>query len=331
MRPTALLLPLVFVYARTASAADDDPAAAAATALFESGVAKMEAGRCEDTPVGDAKLCAEAREAFREAYARYPAGLGALRNLAFVEKGLGLVASASQHFHELAEKAPLDPKPARRLWADFAKSEIALLAPRVPHLTIAMPKPAPASTRLTVDDAAVPPTQYSVAIAVDPGAHSVRVDAAGHAPFARSVTLAEGETVAIDVTLTPTEGGSSSSPSSGKETFQISPRLPPMMLIGAGAATFVVGLGFGVAAIDKRSDACTGNICDRTEYERGHSWARTSTILTISGGLAAASGVVWYLITVDAFRRPAAPATATGLLVPYASPDGAGVGWFRTF
>src|SRR2546421_644382 len=79
-----------------------------ATDLFDAGVARMGAGRCDETPVADIAACREARDAFRRAYALYPGGLGALRNAAYVEKNLGLVASAAHDFRELARKAPLD-------------------------------------------------------------------------------------------------------------------------------------------------------------------------------------------------------------------------------
>jgi len=327
MKPTGTTLVLLLVLARTANAADEDPAVTAASALFESGVRKMEVGRCEEIPVGNPKVCAEACDDFRDAYAKYPAGLGALRNLAFVEKGLGLVASASRHFRELAEKAPLDPKPARRLWADYARTELSLLAPRVPHLTIAMPKPAPTDSRVTLDDVVVSSSQYTVAIPVDPGAHVVRVEAPGHLPFTRAITLAEGDSAAVDVTLTALDKPKLPpiAPIETKEAPAGPPRMTQAMLFGAGAATLAVGLGFGVAAIYKRDQACAGASCDLDEWERGRGYARASTILTVAGGVAAASGVVWYLLTPSA-QRPTATA-----FVPYASPDGAGLGLVRSF
>ena len=291
-----------------------------ATSVFEVGVSKMEKGRCEETPIGGAALCLEARDAFREAYAKYPAGLGALRNLAFVEKGLGLVALASRHFRELAEKAPLDPKPARKAWAEFARSELALLAPRVPHVTIVMPKPTPEGASVRLDDETVEATQWSVPIAVDPGDHVVKVEAPGAPTFSRTVHCEEADARAIDVTLAPVQKPLPTKASADAEVGTT--RLPQVMLIGAGAVTFVVGLGFGTAAIYKRVDACSGASCDLGEWERGRAFARASTVLTIGGGLVAASGVVWYLLT---------PPTTKTTLVPYAALDGAGLGLLRRF
>lgn len=304
-----------------ALAETSDDAIKQATALFESGVKKMEAGRCEDNPIGDTKLCTEARDDFRNAYARYPDGLGALRNLAFVEKGLGLVAAASRHFRELADKAPLDPKPARRVWAEFARTELALLAPRVPHLTISLPKPVPDGASVTLDDVALDSSQAWVPIPVEPGAHIVRVVSPGYLPFTRAVALAEGESASVDVTLTPVVKPSAPPPPAPLVDKPTS-HLPQAMVIGAGAATLVVGLGFGAAAIYKRGDACDGAVCDRDEYERGRGYARASTILTIGGSVAVASGIVWWVLTPD---------RAHTALAPYASSEGAGVRLFHSF
>lgn len=321
MRRFAGLIALAIVAAPSwATAEPVDGAVAEATTLFEAGVKKMEAGRCEENPIGDAKLCTEARDAFREAYARYPSGLGALRNLAFVEKGLGLVAAASQHFRELAEKAPLDPKPARRVWAEYARTELALLAPRVPHVTITLPKPVPEGARVTLDDAPVESTQVWVPIPVEPGAHIVRVVTPAYLPVTRALVVAEGESASVDVTLTPIARPSSAPPAPLVD--KPSTRLPQAMLIGAGAATLVVGLGFGAAAIYKRGDACDGAVCDRDEYERGRGYARASTILTIGGSVAVASGIVWWLVTPDRTHTA---------IAPYASLDGAGLRLFRSF
>ena len=93
---------------------------AIATDLFDKAVTKMGQGNCdrEDPAVAakpiDVGTCKEARELFKRAYELYPSALGALRNLAFTEKGLGMVASAARSFRELARKAPLDPKPERQ-------------------------------------------------------------------------------------------------------------------------------------------------------------------------------------------------------------------------
>ena len=69
------------------------------------------------------------------------------------------------------------------------------------------------------------------------------------------------------------------------------PRIGPIALAGAGAITTIVGLGFGVAAISRRKDACGDNhYCEPSKLEDARSAARTSDIVT-GLGLAAVAGV----------------------------------------
>ncbi|MGZ3424534.1 MAG: PEGA domain-containing protein [Polyangiales bacterium] len=300
--------------------------AALATDLFEAGVKKMEDGHCEETPIGDRAACTAARENFRRAYELYPAGLGALRNLAFVEKGLGLLASSARHFRELARKAPLDPKPARRLWADFAKKELEGLEPRVPHLTVKLQDP-PAGAVVLIDGADLPKAAWNMSLDLDPGSHEIRADASGRKPFLATITLAEGETKSILVVLV-TEG--TAAPEPAAPTMPVPPsksdapewwrtRTAPLILTGVGAATVAVGLGLGWAAIAKHKDVCPGAGCDPNAYAEGKSLARASTIVTGVGLVAAASGIAWYVL-----GAPSNPEKRTAV-VPSAWAGGAGL------
>src|SRR5687768_95008 len=104
-----LLVPAVLLAAGVALADEADANRGVATDLFDAGVRKMAEGKCDENPIADRAACNEARDAFKRAYALYPAGLGALRNLAYVEQNLGLIASAARDFRELIRRAPLDP------------------------------------------------------------------------------------------------------------------------------------------------------------------------------------------------------------------------------
>src|SRR4051812_8625569 len=170
-----------------------------ATDLFDAGVTKMGAGKCDQTPVGGVALCRDAREAFRRSYALYPAGLGALRNVAYVEKNLGLVASAARDFRELARQAPLDPNPARRLWAEFAQKEYEALSPRVPHLMIAVGGTRPANLAITLDGTALAEPAWGTKLDVDPGRHVLHAEAPERAPFDSAFELRESEEKSVSV------------------------------------------------------------------------------------------------------------------------------------
>jgi hypothetical protein len=109
----------------SALAANDEAALSIAQPLFDDGVKLMEESRCDDEVVTPDRRpkCREALAKFKKAWDIYPAGLGALRNAAYCERGLGMVASATRDFREVARRAPLDPNPSKQLWAKHAADE----------------------------------------------------------------------------------------------------------------------------------------------------------------------------------------------------------------
>jgi hypothetical protein len=313
---------------------DEDRNKAVATDLFDNGVRKMSAGQCDQSPIKERPACEEARDAFKRAYALYPAGLGALRNLAYVEQHLGLVASAARNFRELMRKAPLDPNPARRLWADFAKKEYEALAPRIPHLTIELPAERPAQMSLLLDGQPLPEAGWGTALEVDPGKHTVRAEAPEHAPFEQSFELAEEEEKQIAVSLTAiasapaerSEPVEAAAPASIEQPKQ-KPRIVPLVVAGAGVVTLGVGLGLGYVAIQKRKDACgDGHFCEPDQLESGRSTARASTIVTSIGAATLAGGLIWYFLSA-----PPKTEKLRARVIPALGPRGGGLEAVGTF
>jgi hypothetical protein len=302
-------------------ASDEERARTLATDLFDRGNSLMEQGRCDVAPVGDASTCVAACDAFRRAFELYPQGLGALRNLAYVEKALGRTASAARDFRELARRAPLDPRPARRIWAEFARTELAALEPLVPHLLVQLPDPTPAGSSVSLDGAPMPRETWGVAMAIDPGEHAVHVEADGCVSFDERLTIATAESRSVVVRLAPRAATSTPDvhPVSQARTWALGTTI-------AGAAIVVVGLGFGAAAIAKRNAACDERYCDPAGYDQGRAWARTSTILTGVGLAVGVGGVAWYLLA----PKTSEPSRAA-LVAPYATPDGAGLVLVRRF
>jgi hypothetical protein len=286
--------------------------------LFDKGVKLMDEGKCDEKPTDVAK-CKEARDAFKRA-CEITGALGALRNLAYTEKGLGMVASAARDFREVARRAPLDPKPERRKWADFAREEADALEPRVPHLTVKVVEPAP-NAKITLDGVALPEAAWNTAMPVDPGPHSVHAEAPGRLPFEGTATLGEKQekTIAItlDVESKPTDTASGPS------------KLPPLIVAGVGVIGIGVGLGLGYASMKKRDDACDANkLCDPQGLEDGRSLANASTIVTGIGAGVLAVGIVWWALTPSSGRKEGDRATT---LAPWASRDGGGLAAFGRF
>ena len=286
--------------------------------LFDKGVKLMDEGKCDEKPTDLAK-CKEARDAFKRAY-DITGALGALRNLAYVEKGLGMIASAARDFREVARRAPLDPKPERRKWADFAKEEADALEPRVPHLTVKLVDVVP-GTKVTLDGVSLPEAAWNTAVPVDPGAHSVRAEAPGRLSFDGSATLGEKQEKTIAVTLdietktTETKGPS---------------KVPPLIVAGVGIVGIGVGLGLGYASMKKRDDACdSAKLCDPKGLEDGRSLANTSTIVTGIGAGVLAIGIVWWALTPSSGARKEGDKATT--FAPWASRDGGGLAAFGRF
>jgi hypothetical protein len=312
--------------ASAARADDANTNKALATDLFDSGVRKLREGRCDRAPVTDRAICEAARDALKRAYELYPEGLGALRNLAYVEAGLGLVASAARSFRELARRAPHDPSPARRIWADFAQREAEILGARVPHLEIAFSAAPPAQTTLLLDGATLPEAAWRTPLELDPGRHEVRAEAPGHAPYAEQFELAESEHKRIAVELrgqglveAAPNAAQAPAPAAEATASSASKRLGPLLVIGAGTAALGVGLGFGYKAMSERDQACGDTqSCEPEGLAAGKRAAHVSTALSVAGGAALASGLVWYFL---ARRKREAPAAAQ--LTPALTPGGA--------
>lgn len=300
------------------AAAPTEQEQAIAKGLFDKGVKQMEQGKCDEIPIKDPAVCKEARENFKRAY-ELTGALGALRNLAYVEKGLGLVASASRHFRDVAREAPKDPRPERQAWAEFAKKEVAELEPRIPHLTVKIVEKLP-GLKVTLDGEVLKDAAWNTAIDVDPGKHAVHAEAPGHLNFEGSVTIAEKQDKAISVALEV-----DASPTVEKKAPS---KIGPIVVTTAGVVGIGVGLTFGYLAIKKKGDDCPNGVCAaQSSIDDGRTLANVSTIVTGVGAALLVGGVVWWVLTPSG--SPTKDKAAW--VLPYASRDGAGVAGFVRF
>lgn len=309
--------------------------------LFAKARKSSDAGGCKAAPVSDAALCREARDLFRRAYKLNPAGLGALKGQAQVEDALGLVASATRHYRELAMKAASDPSAEKRAWAKPAQEAAARLEPRVPHLTLAVPAGAPKDLRVTVDDDAIAEAAWNVPFDVDPGAHVLRATGTSVAPFTAEIVLAERETKTVTVTLAkieapaPAPGTSAAPPASASARASAPPpekppptpakgpdRTLPLVTLGVGVASVGVGLGLGWLAKSKRDDHCDAatKLCDSADaLSSAKGLANGATVVTVIGSALVVAGVVWFVAT------PSGKSPEAAWVAPAALPGGGGV------
>ena len=198
-------------------------------------------------------------------------------DLAKAEEKLGLLVEARTTALDVTRMAPKPREPDAYTRARPAAAELAeKLAVRIPTLVIAVNGPA-AGTALDIklDSLAIPVSTLGLPRKVNPGTHTVTATASGYATEERKVTLGEGETLPLEITLAPVAKRPLSS-----ERRPAAPATPtpsaedtknggvPLWAWGAGAAGLAaigVGVGFAVDYASVRGTVgsdCPGDVCD---------------------------------------------------------------------
>jgi hypothetical protein len=240
---------------------------------------------------------------------------GTLLNLADCEEHLGHLARAWDAWHE---GIALLPRGDERLAP--ARQRAQALESRLPRLLIRLAPGVPPATKLQCDSTEIGTASLGVPLPVDPGPHLVRAAAAGFAPSTTNVTLAEGETRTIDVTLGPPLPAAPEAPPPSVSTPAPSTAPPPARAVGgtrSGGGLRVVGwivggvgvAGVGVGAatgiltmsrkatVDVHCSAAKG--CDQTGYDAaqsGKTLAVESNVFFAAGAVLLATGVSLVLI-----------------------------------
>jgi hypothetical protein len=256
-------------------------------------------------PVAGETLFREAREAakrgdfpaacpkFAESQRLDPAA-GTLFNLADCEERIGKLASAWQHYQQVAEELP-----ATDGRSTVAKEKVAALAKRLPKLTIRLAPGAPPGTKVTRDDVELGAASLGIALPVDPGKHTVTARSPSGKEQKTDVSLAEGQ--AESLTLTVEEKAeakapapvapvaSDAKPSAPPPTTPLSESSSPTagyVVGGIGAASLVVSLITGAMVLGKKStveSGCDGQkFCSDEAVDAGKSGKSLSTISTIT-------------------------------------------------
>lgn len=304
-----------------------DPAAA--EALFE-------AGRQAATRGDWATACPK----FAESERLDPAA-GTLLNLADCEEHLGHLAAAWDAWHEaIASLAPGDDRIGQ------ARKRAAALDARIPRLTVRLAPDAPAGATVHRDAVELGAASLGIPLPVDPGAHVVRVETAGHEPSSTSVTLAEGESRAIDVSagaaiapeppaLQPAPAAPAPPPPA-MEAPPLPPAHPVLRTTGfvlgiAGLASLAAGATTGALAFAQKSTVqnhCPDpRGCDQAGLDAahsGHTYATVSDVTFVAGGALLAAGAALVLLNP---ARP--PPTTSWTLAP--APGGASIGVHGSF
>jgi hypothetical protein len=291
---------------------------AAAEALFDKGVAEMEAGRY-----------AAGCPALEESHRLEPKP-GTLYALADCDARWGKTASAVAHYQDylgLVSLLSVDQQARHREREATARNEIARLKPSVPELTLVLPASAPKDTVVKRDGVVLRGASLGVSLPVDPGEHAVSTQAPGGVERVVRVSVAAGEKKRVELKVELPAASRSAPASSG-------PPLAPVQspdrtwfwaAAGVGAAGIVAGSVTGAMVLGKKgtvSDNCVGAACSaegKSAADSGKSLATASTVC-FGVGLAGAAAAVVLLVT-----EPKADA-ARAAWRPVVGADGAS-GW----
>jgi hypothetical protein len=270
--------------------------------------------------------CVAAVQAFRTAYALYPAGLGSLRNVAECEERLGHFASARRAWLDLKRALVGNDDRKYDSWSTDAEEAAAHLASKLATLVIEVEGPEP---QVSVDGEPLDPKLLSTPLDRDPGRYTVRATAGhGGAAVEEAVDLVAGATRHVKLRppvlaiATATGASTPGDPSISMATSTARPAdtsAPPpattagRILVGVGAASLV---GAGISLVIRQSaagdldDACPTHVgCSpslQSTVDRGNTASVLFDVLGVAGVACVAGGVALVLTS-----RHAAPAAVS--------------------
>jgi hypothetical protein len=311
------LVGLVLLFLSSSGAAQSTNKAAAEV-LFQRGQQLMSEQRI-------AEACAEF-----EASQEVEVGIGTLLYLGDCYEQLGRTASAWASFKEAASLAQARSDERERV----ASIRASALEPRLTRLALRVPE-ADRVEGLTirVAGAPIPRASWGIGLPVDPGWQRVEAMAPGHDPWSKTVRMAGGGLVVLDV---PRLGKSAASqPVSGVQPASASSAPAPeadrpaegkpgsgqrtvaLVLGGVGVAALAAGTVLAVQAQQKNDSSlrhCPNdpNVCSsrgKDLRDVALDYAHASTAVFAAGGALVLAGFVVHISSPSA-RRGAAPAVA---------------------
>ncbi|HEY3821644.1 MAG TPA: hypothetical protein VGL81_30970 [Polyangiaceae bacterium] len=204
------------------------------------------------------------------------------------------------------------------------------LSKRVGHLTLSLSARAPGDAEVRVDGRAV---SAMASIPVDPGPHRIEATAPGVAPFRSDVTVPEGGSAALTVSLDPPlqviqlEPTAEGVARERHDPGQDGARTWGWFAVGAGSALLVAS---GVSLFEREADirralrlcpggACVGSIDPDAQSATDRARVEGPLALGLGIGGVIAAGVGVYLVV----RSP----SSTWIVAPTAGRAGAGLSW----
>jgi hypothetical protein len=297
-----LLLAALLVSAR--GRADDSRDPAAAEELFRQGRA---AAQKQDFTTACAK--------FRESNRLDPA-VGTVFNIADCEEKLGRLATSWTLFQEVVQRLPSDDE--RR---GIARDRARALEGRVPTLTIHLEPSSRSDVVVRRDGVVLGAASLETALPVDPGEHTVIVEAPGtqSALFTSRVGVAEHASLVVKLGTIST----ATEPSAGPPLNPSAPAAHPShaaayVIGGVGVAGLVTGVVAGLIVLNKKSTVnseCVGKMCSQAGVDAassGKTFGVVTTVGLVTGALGL--GTAGYLfLSAPAAENPRAGAYLVGI------------------
>lgn len=170
-------------------------------------------------------------------------GTGTKYRLAGCYESTGLIGGAWTLFVEVADEAKAAGRADRET---VARSRAASLKPKVPMMTVTVPAEAVSLPGLSIelDGAIVVRSKWSVPLAVDPGAHTVRASAPGKKPWQQTLHPLGGATLIVNVPIlldeakplpvAPTSTGMPAAPGAATGIPALTGKVPPARPVASG-------------------------------------------------------------------------------------------------
>lgn len=310
-----------------ASAARAQPAKgdqAAAEALFRQGRDLIAA---DDYAAGCPK--------FEASFVMHPSA-STLLNIAKCKEHEGKLAAAWTDYRQaLTLNRETTGKKRQKELEEIATKGMRALEPRLPKLRVVVTAP-PAGLEVLRDGVELQAAALGEALPADPGKHEVRFSAPGYRPETRTVTLEEGKTITVEVSLKAEVAAPIEKKPEGGG-------VPGWVWITGGAGVVLAGVGVfflvdDLSAIDALRENCRtstyGTYC-APGYDRESDNARKDRGFGLFLGLGGAGVITIGAAVVGLATAPSsnAPGAATtGMAVsPWIGPDRAGATMTGTF
>jgi tetratricopeptide (TPR) repeat protein len=300
---SGLLLASALLLSARARAEDSrDPAAA--EELFRQGRA---ASQKQDFTTACAK--------FRESNRLDPA-IGTVFNIADCEEKLGRLATSWTLFQEVVQRLPNDDE-RRTIASERARA----LEGRVPTLTIHLGHSDRNDVIVRRDGVVLGAASLETALPVDPGEHTVMVEAPGtqSALFSSRVGVGEHASLQVQVGTISTTTQQGLGPSSNPSPTAAHPSHTAAYLAGGvGVAGLVTGVVAGLIVLNEKSTVdseCVGKVCSQAGVNAASS-GKTFGVVTTVGLLTGALGLgtaTYLFLSAPATENPRSSAYLLGI------------------